>query len=72
MRTQNSSRRLEPEPQMQLLVEVWDKNNFLNANSTQCQLLHWKEAAAQYKELRQGIVPFQRGAEEKRNNEQNE
>lgn len=40
------------------MVRVWDKNHFLTANSTQCQL-HWKEAAAHYKEPRLGIIPFQ-------------
>lgn len=69
MREQNSSRRLEPNP---TVLGLLDKNHFLNANSAQCQLLHWKEAAAHYQELRPGIIPFHYGEEEKRNNEQNE
>lgn len=40
------------------MVGVLDEKHFLDANSAQCQLLHWKEAADQYKDL-QGIIPFQ-------------
>lgn len=64
MQTQNSGRRLEPEPQMQLWWNYGEKKHFLDANSAQCQLLRWEEASAHYKELRRGIVPFQYGEEE--------
>lgn len=45
------------------MVGVWDKNYFLDANPAQCQLLHWKETAAHFKDL-EGIVPFHYEEEE--------